>query len=105
MNTILLSLLIGITAGVLDIIPMIIKRLPKSDSFSAFLQYLFISIIIVNIDLPGIVWWVEGGLISLMMAIPIIIIIAKNDKKAIPIILANAIILGTLIGLAGHYLK
>ena len=105
MNTTLLSLLIGVVAGILDIIPMIIKNLPKRASCSAFLQYLFVSIIIVNIDLPGIVWWLQGGLISLMMAIPIVIILSKDDKKTIPIILGNAIILGTLIGVAGHYLK
>ena len=40
-----------------------------------------------------------------MMAIPIVIILSKDDKKTIPIILGNAIILGTLIGVAGHYLK
>lgn len=105
MNTLLLSLLIGLGAGILDALPMILRKLPKSATISAFLQYLFVSVIIVNIDLPCIVWWIEGGLISLMMAIPIVIIIAGTDKKAILIILTNAIALGTLIGIAGHFLK
>ena len=105
MSTLLLSLFIGIITGILDVIPMIIKKLPKSACISAFLQYLFVSVIIINIDLPHIVWWIEGGLIALMMATPIVIIIAQSDKKSVPIILANAIILGTLIGFAGHYLK
>lgn len=84
---------------------MIIKNLPKSAIISAFLQYLFVSVIIVNIDLPDIAWWIEGGLVSLMMAIPIVVLIAQTDKKSMPVIHANAIVLGTLIGVAGHFLK
>ena len=40
-----------------------------------------------------------------MMAIPIVVIVAQSDKKAVPIILTNAIVLGTLIGFVGHNLK
>lgn len=105
MNIILLSVLIGVVAGAIDALPMILKKLPKRAIVSAFLQYLFVSVIIINIDLPNIVWWIEGGLIALMMAIPIVIIIAETDKKSVPIILANAVVLGTLIALAGHFLK
>ena len=105
MNVILLSVLIGIVVGAIDALPMILKKLPKRAIVSAFLQYLFVSVIIINIDLPNVVWWIEGGLIALIMAIPIIIIIAETDKKSVPIILANAVVLGTLIALAGHFLK
>lgn len=105
MNIILLSVLIGVVAGAIDALPMILKKLPKRAIVSAFLQYLFVSVIIINIDLPNVVWWIEGGLIALMMAIPIVIIIAETDKKSVPIILANAVVLGTLIALAGHFLK
>lgn len=105
MNIILLSVLISIVVGAIDALPMILKKLPKRAIVSAFLQYLFVSVIIINIDLPNLVWWIEGGLIALMMAIPIIIIIAETDKKSVPIILANAVVLGTLIALAGHFLK
>jgi len=105
MDTLLLSAIIGIVAGIIDIIPMIIQKLDKRASISAFLQYFFVSIIIVNIDLPHIIWWLQGGLISAAFALPVVIIVSTQDKKAVPIILLMAAILGTLIGLAGHYLK
>ena len=105
MDTLLLSAIIGIVAGIIDIIPMIIQKLDKRASISAFLQYFFVSIVIVNIDIPHIVWWLQGGLISVAFAIPVVIIVASQDKKAVPIILTIAAILGTLIGIAGHYLK
>ena len=104
MKTLFLSLAIGVVAGIVDIIPMIIQKLDKRATLSAFLQYLFVSIIIVNINLFGIVWWLQGGLISLALSIPVIIIVSGNDKKSIPIIASMAVILGTLIGIAGHYL-
>jgi len=104
MDKLLLSAIIGIVAGVIDIIPMIIQKLDKRASISAFLQYFFVSIIIVNIDLPYIVWWLQGGLISVALSLPVVFIVSVQDKKAVPIILTMAAILGTIIGIAGHYL-
>ena len=105
MDTLLLSAIIGITAGVIDIIPMLIQKLDKRATISAFLQYFFVSIIIVNIDLPHVAWWLQGGLISVALSLPVVVLVAAEDRKAVPIILTMAAILGTLIGVAGHYLK
>jgi hypothetical protein len=104
MDTLLLSVIIGVVAGTIDIIPMIIQKLDKRATISAFLQYFFVSIIIVNIDLPHIVWWLQGGLISVTLSLPVVVLVSAQDKKAVPIILTMAAILGTLIGVAGHYL-
>ena len=105
MDTLLLSAIIGIVAGAIDVTPMVIQKLDKRATISAFLQYFFGSIIIVNIDLPHVVWWLQGGLISVALALPVVVIVASEDKKAIPIILTMAAILGTLIGVAWYYLK
>jgi hypothetical protein len=116
MDRLFLGIIIGIAAGIIDIIPMIVQKLDKKAIISAFLQYFFMAIIIVNIDLPHIVWWLEGGTIALMMAVPIVLIISATNKESAPnfltmsvfrtifIILGMSVILGTLIGIAGHYL-
>lgn len=104
MQTLFVSILIGIVAGIIDIVPMIIQKLDKRATISAFLHYFFVSIVIVNISLPGVVWWLQGSIISLALALPIIIIVSENDKKAVPIIASMAVILGALIGIAGHFL-
>jgi hypothetical protein len=101
----MISFGIGIVAGVVDILPMVIQKMNRRSILSAFLQYFFVSIIIVHIDLPGIVWWLQGGLVSLALAIPIMIMVSAEDKKAIPVMGAMAIILGSLIGAAGHFLQ
>jgi hypothetical protein len=104
MQTLFISVLIGLVAGIVDVIPMIAQKLDKRATISAFLQYFFVSIVIVNINLPGIVWWLQGSIISLALVLPVIIIVSENDKKAVPIIASMAVVLGALIGIAGHFL-
>lgn len=102
MKNYLIAGIIGILVGLLDITPMIIQKLPKRANISAFLQYFFISMMICFIDLPGIVWWIEGSLIALMLSIPIIVITSENDKKPKYIISSMSIVLGFIIGLSKH---
>jgi hypothetical protein len=104
MRVLWISMVIGFVAGIIDIIPMLLQKLDKKATISAFIQYFFVSIVIVNINLPGIFWWLQGGIISLALALPVLIIVSGNDKKAIPIIASMSVILGSLIGVAGHYL-
>jgi hypothetical protein len=96
---------IGLVAGTLDILPMIAQKLARRAILSAFLQYFFVSIVIVNIDLPGLAWWLQGSLISLALALPVLIIVTENDKKSLPIIASMSIFLGALISVAGHFLQ
>jgi hypothetical protein len=84
---------------------MLIQKLDKRSIISAFLQYFFVSIIIVNINLHGVPWWLKGSLISFALALPVMIILLEDNKKAVPMIAAMSIVLGGLIGLAGHYLR
>lgn len=100
---ILISILIGIAAGTIDIIPMIKQKLSKAACVSAFLQYLFVSIVIINIHLPFL-WFIKGSVVSFALALPIAVLISENDRKASSIILLNSVILGLLISVAGHFL-
>jgi hypothetical protein len=80
------------------------KTSPHS-TVSAFFHYFFVSIIILNVDIPHILWWLEGGVVGLALTIPMLIQVGHSDKKSLPIITFNAILLGTLVGLAGHYIS
>ena len=70
-----------------------------------FLHYFFVSIVIVNMDLPHIPWWIEGGVVGLALTIPMPIQVGHADRKPLPVIAANAVVLGTLVGIAGHLLR
>ncbi len=61
MNEILIALLIGIVAGIIDIIPMIIQKMNKYANLSAFFHWVVLSLII-----PFVAWdishWLRGAL-------------------------------------------
>ena len=102
---ILLTLLIGIVAGVIDVLPMIKMKIDKYSIISAFVYYLIVPFIIFSIDWFGQLWWLRGGVVSLLIAIPVIIMVAKEDKKSPIAMTVMSIILGSIIGIIGHFLK
>jgi Mn2+/Fe2+ NRAMP family transporter len=102
MINILIALAIGITAGIIDVIPMLIQKLDKRANWSAFIHWVVLGLII-----PFVSWkidpWLKGLIIGELAAIPIILIVAKEDKKAmIPILIFSAI-LGIGVAIAGAY--
>ena len=104
MKPFLLTCLIGMIAGAIDILPMIKMKLDRHSIASAFVFYFILPFVILDIDLFGLVWWLKGGVTGLAMALPIIIMVAKEDKKSAPPMLIMSAVLGTLIGIAGHFL-
>jgi hypothetical protein len=104
MNVLLTGIMVGIVAGALDALPMIIKKLDRKDTFSAFVQWFFASIVIALVDIPGVAWWLEGSIIGVALATPIVIIVSKTDKKSVPVILITSVVLGALVGAATHFL-
>ena len=105
MRNILFTVLIGCIVGLIDILPMLKMKLDKYAISSAFMFYFIMPFIIFNIKILENLWWIKGGIITLVLSIPTIIIISKADRKSIIPIASMAIILGTLIGIAGYYLN
>lgn len=96
---------IGIIMGVIDILPMVKMKLDKYSIISAFVHYLIVPFIVFSVPWIENLWWLKGGVIALVLAIPTIILVMKDDKKsAIPMVVMS-IILGTVIGCAGHFLE
>lgn len=99
-----LSLCVGAAAGVLDVIPMLPQRLPFRSCLSAFLVYFFAAVIVFYSDLPYLPWWADGMGVTTMMSLPILLTFTGKDRRAVPFVLLNALLLGFLIGVAEHYL-
>lgn len=105
MKNIIITIVIGLIAGTIDILPMIRMKQDKNSIASAFAFYFFIPFIIYGTKLFNMDWRMEGAVLTLAMSLPIVIIVAKTEKKAVPPILVMAIVLGTLIGITGHLLN
>ncbi len=103
MNHILIALAIGIIAGIIDVIPMIIQKMDKYANLSAFTHWLVLGLIIPFVSW-GIAPWIKGLIIGEISAIPILFLVATNDRKAIfPITIMSAI-LGIAVAIAGSIL-
>jgi hypothetical protein len=100
MNDFLIAIIIGIVAGLIDVTPMIIMKLEKVANISAFVHYFVLGLII-----PFVSWdiapWIKGIIISLLSALPIMIIVYPKDKKAIIPMILFSLLLGAGIGIAG----
>lgn len=99
-----LSLAVGAAAGTLDVIPMIAQKLPARSCISAFCTYLFAAVLVFYGNLPYLPWWADGMGVALMMALPVVLTFTGRERRAIPLILANALLLGFLISVAERFL-
>lgn len=101
----ILTALIGMIAGIIDVFPMIKMKVDKYSILSAFVYYLLLPFIIFNVNWFGTLWWLRGGVVAIVMAVPIIILVAKEDKKSPVAMTIMSIVLGSIIGVAGHFLN
>jgi hypothetical protein len=100
MKNIFIALMIGITAGVIDVVPMIIQKIDKSACISAFVQWVVLGLIIpyVNWEMQP---WLKGLVVAELAALPILVLVFEKDPKSIvPIIIFSAV-LGIGVGVAG----
>lgn len=100
MNDLLIAAIIGIIAGLIDVIPMLIMKLERAANISAFTHYFVLGLIIPFVDL-GIKSWLTGVIVSFLFALPVMIIVGAKDRKSIPPMILFSILLGAGIGLAG----
>jgi len=100
MNDFFIAIIIGLVAGLIDIIPMVIQKLDKRDTISAFVHYFALGLIIPFMNW-GIAPWIIGVIIALLTSIPIMIIVYPKDKTAIIPMIVFSLILGAGIGIAG----
>ncbi len=97
MQKIKLGIILGVLAGVIDVIPMIIQKLTWDANLSAFIFWIIAGFVIAISDIK-IKGALKGVVLSLILIIPIAILIAWQEPiSLVPIIIFN-IILGSLLG-------
>ena len=97
MGTILIGIFLGIAAGIIDVIPMIIKKLTWDANISAFLMWVIVGFFIATIDL-NMNPILKGILIALLVLAPCAILIGWKEPKSLIPILSMTLILGGLLG-------
>lgn len=97
MKSYLISLLIGLTAAVIDIVPMIIRRMDNFFIISAFFVWIVLGIFIPKINFVSISF-LNGIIVSVLFVLPMAFLIYKLDPKGLPIVIVTTIILGCGVG-------
>lgn len=100
MHNLHIALIIGITAGIIDAVPMFMQKMDRYACISAFAHWVVMGLIIPFTD-----WsmqpWLKGLLIGELSVIPImVLVIPKEPKSLIPISMFSAL-LGMGVGVAG----
>lgn len=97
MNKILFGLFLGILAGIIDIIPMLIQKLPWDANFSAFAMWIVVGffVSVVEIKIPSVL---KGILLSVLALLPSAILICWEEPKSLVPILIMTTLLGGLLG-------
>ena len=91
------GLIIGVIAGTIDVIPMIIQNLPSNADLSAFTMWVVIGyfLSITSFKLKG---WLKGLVLSFLVLLPSLFIIGwKGPVSLVPIFIMTTI-LGSLSG-------
>lgn len=97
MKTIIIGIILGIAAGVIDVIPMIIKKLTWDANISAFLMWVIVGFFIatVNLNMNPVL---EGILISFLVLTPCAVLIGWKEPKSLIPVFIMTLILGALLG-------
>lgn len=98
-NNIVIGLLLGAVAGVLDVIPMILQRLTWDANLSAFFLWVVAGFMLAtsNLRLHPVL---KGIVISFMCLLPSVFIIGWREPLALVPVGVMTLILGALLGFA-----
>ena len=98
---ILLGLVLGVAAGVIDIVPMVIQKLPIHSILSAFSMWVVLGLLIntSTLKMKGVL---KGLLLSLLVIMPTAILIGEAEPISLIPIGIMTVILGALLGFASE---
>ena len=92
-----IGILLGIVAGIIDVIPMILQNLTWDANLSAFTMWIVIGFLIAVIDL-NINSIIKGLLIAFLVLLPSAILIGWQEPVSLIPIIIMTTILGGLLG-------
>ena len=96
-NKIIKGISLGIIAGIIDVIPMILQNMNWDANLSAFTHWVIAGFVISISDLrlhPAL----KGLVLSLLLLIPVGVLVAWEDPIGLIPMFIMTVILGTLLG-------
>lgn len=97
MKKILVGLVLGLVAGIIDVIPMVLQNLTWDANFSALAMWIIIGFLIATNKLK-IYSTIKGILISFLVLFPSAILIGWHEPMSLIPISIMTLILGAFLG-------
>jgi len=97
MSNYVISLLIGFIAAVIDIVPMIVRKMDKIFIISAFSVWVVLGLFIPKINFVAISF-LNGIIVAVLFVLPMSFLIYKLDPKGLPAVIITTIVLGCGVG-------
>jgi hypothetical protein len=91
------GIILGMIAGIIDAIPMILQKLPTSAILSAFAMWTAAGLFISTTELP-VKSILKGIIISLLMLLPTAILIAAQEPISLIPVCIMTLLLGSALG-------
>jgi hypothetical protein len=97
MNKLLTALLIGAGAGLLDTIPMLLRKASWPEIAVPFTHWLMLGVLIAYVQMP-LHPALKGSIVALMTTVPILITYSQTKPSAVMPIFLISIALGATVG-------
>jgi hypothetical protein len=101
MTKLMMALLIGAGAGVLDIIPMLLRKAAWHEIAVPFVHWLMLGVLIAYVQMP-VHPALKGSIVAVMTTLPILIGYSQSKPNAVLPILGISIVLGAVVGWLTH---
>jgi hypothetical protein len=83
--------------------PLLKMKTDRYSIVSAFVFHIIASVVLYLIGF-NIIFWLKGGITYLILAIPVIILAAKDDKKAAPAMIGSSFVIGSIVGIIQRFI-
>jgi hypothetical protein len=103
MSKLVITLLIGVAAATIDVLPMVLRRgganpADWSTIASAFTHWVVTTILISYTVMP-LSPWLKGALIGVLSAAPVLVTYSQSKPASVLPILGISIVLGAIVGI------
>ncbi|ADU63214.1 MAG: hypothetical protein KUA35_03790 [Pseudodesulfovibrio sp.] len=103
MDIFIKALLLGIAAGIIDVIPLVFQGSGWQICIATLLRWLGLGMIITYARMPF-VGWLSGLLVGLLTGIPFAVLASEAAPATVVPLLLTSLVLGGLLGLAADKL-
>jgi hypothetical protein len=104
MQKLFIALSIGLAAGILDIIPMLLKKAPINVWIVPFVHWVVLGVLIAYIKMPFPAW-ATGSIVAILTVLPTLITYSQTKPQSVLPIAAISLVLGAIVGIATQRLN